>query len=85
MRRFIAAGMIVLGFISWGSAIGVTALLAMSKLPLYLAAALPFFGLGGDILVVFGLALWGVPSLVNRRDKMIAAVRNFLQRFQRKS
>jgi hypothetical protein len=44
MRRFIAAGMIVLGFISWGSAIGVTALLAMSKLPLYLAAALPFFG-----------------------------------------
>jgi hypothetical protein len=85
MRRFIAAGMVVLGVLSWGIALGLTVFMATGKLPLYAAAALPFFGLGGDILVVFGLALWGVPSIVNRRDKMIAKLRSVLQRFQKKS
>jgi hypothetical protein len=78
MMRVGGIALAALGVVAWGAALWLTYSISMGETSAPMLAVLPILGVSGDILVVCGLAMVGLPALVRRRQAMMARVRKLL-------
>lgn len=64
----------IVGVLAWAAALGLTFLMSQESASLLLIPALPVLGIAGDVMVVCGLAMMGLPVLVRRRKQLTARI-----------
>jgi hypothetical protein len=79
MTHFAGAALTTLGLLCWAAALWLTYLMSLGSASLMLIPALPFFGIAGDVMVVCGLAMLGVPLLIRRREQLKERLARFFR------
>ncbi len=79
MRRYAGLALAIVGVLAWICALGLTFLMSQESASLLLIPALPVLGIAGDVMVVCGLAMMGLPALVRRREQLTARISRLLR------
>jgi hypothetical protein len=83
MKHYAGVFVAGLGLLAWISALWLTYQMAQGSTSLLLIPALPLIGIAGDMMIVCGLAMLGLPLLIRRREILEARLDSFFGRKQK--
>jgi hypothetical protein len=80
MKSYAGFALAAFGLLAWVGALWLSYQMSLGSTSLLLIPALPLLGIAGDVMVVCGLAMAGLPVLVRRREQLKARFERFFGR-----